>query len=253
MMKIGKMIFIKRFFILPLMLGVVMFPSMVVADNGCENEDNDAVVPALALCSTHAYNIGEIHNPKEASGKQLMDSVIAMKTTVITQQLYKQYQQLESMLARFKTQLEKAVLTSTMEAAGAKSDDDDGGSYRSNDKYIVLSGASNCLQVWSNGKDAALDCLGRNIQAVIMAINAGNATDARKQLIQDIQGMELILTEGDKKPTLGTECKDIKDGKEKNKQNVLKCAYELNGRIVDAKEARAKEAEDRNRPIWGGR
>lgn len=250
-MKIGKMIFIKRFFILPLMLGVVMFPSMVVADNGCENEDNDAVVPALALCSTHAYNIGEIHNPKEASGKQLMDSVIAMKTTVITQQLYKQYQQLESMLSRFKTQLEKAVLTSTMEAAGAKSDDDDNGSYRSNDKYIVLSGASNCLQVWSNGKDAALDCLGRNIQAVIMAINAGNATDARKQLIQDINGMVSIV---DKDLLVGREnCTNIKEGKEKNKQKVLDCAYELNGKIVDAKEARAKEAEERNRPVWGGR
>lgn len=228
------------------------FPAMA-ADNGCEDEGNDYVTAELALCSTHAYNINLTQNPDDASEKQLMKDVIAMKTTVITQQLYKQYQQLESMLARFKTQLEKAVLTSTMEAAGAKSDDDDGGSYRSNDKYIVLSGASNCLQVWSNGKDAALDCLGRNIQAVIMAINAGNATDARKQLIQDIQGMELILVEGDEELKLGEECKAIKDGKEKNKQNVLKCAYELNGRIVDAKEDRAKEAEDRNRPIWGGR
>lgn len=250
-MKLGKMIFIKRFFILPLVVGVMAFPAMA-ADNGCEDEGNDYVTAELALCSTHAYNINLTKNPDDAAGKQLMDSVIAMKTTVITQQLYKQYQQLESMLARFKTQLEKAVLTSTMEAAGAKSDDDDdGGSYRSNDKYIVLSGASNCLQVWSNGKDAALDCLGRNIQAVIMAINAGNATDARKQLIQDIQGMELILAEGGKTLTLGTECTDIKKGKEKNKQNVLKCAYELNGRIVDAKEARAKEAEKRNRPVWG--
>lgn len=226
------------------------FPAMA-ADNGCEDEGNDYITAELALCSTHAYNINLTQNPKDASGKQLMDNVIAMKTTVITQQLYKQYQQLESMLARFKTQLEKAVLTSTMEAAGAKSDDDDNGSYRSNDKYIVLSGASNCLQVWSNGKDAALDCLGRNIQAVIMAINAGNATDARKQLIQDINGMVSIV---DKDLLVGREnCRNIKEGKEKNKQKVLDCAYELNGKIVDAKEARAKEAEERNRPVWGGR
>ena len=88
------------------------------ADNGCENDDNDAIVAELALCSTHAYNIGATENPTGAD-KELMRDVIAMKTTLITQQMYRQYEQMESMLRRLKTQLEKAVLTTGLEAKGA--------------------------------------------------------------------------------------------------------------------------------------
>ena len=243
------MIFIKRFFILPLVVGVMAFPAMA-ADNGCEDEGNDYVTAELALCSTHAYNINLTENPKDASGKQLMNDVIAMKTTVITQQLYKQYEQMESMLTRFKTQLEKAVLTSSMGAAGAKTDDgDDSGSYRSSDKSIILSGATNCLQVWSNGTDAALDCLGRNVQLIITAINAGNATDARKQLKKEIYALNTIS--GNKyTPDAETDCgkveKDVKD-----KTTVMNCAYELNGKVISLKEQRKREEAELQRPRWG--
>lgn len=250
-MKLGKMIFIKRFFILPLVVGVMAFPAMA-ADNGCEDEGNDYVTAELALCSTHAYNINLTKNPDDASGKQLMNDVIAMKTTVITQQLYKQYEQMESMLARFKTQLEKAVLTSSMGAAGAKTDDgDDGGSYRSSDKSIILSGATNCLQVWSNGTDAALDCLGRNVQLIITAINAGNATDARKQLKKEIDALETISTDmGDNKYTPGAKCSDVRNDI-KDKTTVMNCAYELNGKVISLKEQRKREEAELQRPRWG--
>lgn len=227
------------------------FPAMA-ADNGCEDEGNDYVTAELALCSTHAYNINLTENPKDASGKQLMNDVIAMKTTVITQQLYKQYEQMESMLTRFKTQLEKAVLTSSMGAAGAKTDDgDDGGSYRSSDKSIILSGATNCLQVWSNGTDAALDCLGRNVQLIITAINAGNATDARKQLKKEIDALETISAGiEDYEYTLGAKCSDVKKDI-KDKTTVMDCAYELNGKVISLKEHRKKEEARLQRPMWG--
>ena len=90
-------------------LALLVMP-VVAAENGCDNDDNDMIVAELALCSTHAYNIGNTKNPSGAD-KGLMRDVIAMKTTVITQQMYKQYEQMESMLQRLKTQLEKAVLT----------------------------------------------------------------------------------------------------------------------------------------------
>ena len=250
-MKLGKMIFIKRFFILPLVVGVMAFPAMA-ADNGCEDEGNDYVTAELALCSTHAYNINLTENPKDASGKQLMNDVIAMKTTVITQQLYKQYEQMESMLARFKTQLEKAVLTSSMGAAGAKTDDgDDSGSYRSSDKSIILSGATNCLQVWSNGTDAALDCLGRNVQLIITAINAGNATDARKQLKKEINALKTISAGiKDKEYNPGEHCGKVENDV-KDKTTVMNCAYELNGKVISLKEQRKKEEAELQRPRWG--
>ena len=64
-----------------------------VADNGCENDNNDAIVAELALCSTHAYNIGKTENLTGAD-RELMRDVIAMKTTLITQQMYRQSQYL---------------------------------------------------------------------------------------------------------------------------------------------------------------
>lgn len=257
MMKIGKMIFIKRFFILPLMLGVVMFPSMVAADNGCENEDNDAVVAALALCSTHAYNIGEIHNPKEASGKQLMDSVIAMKTTVITQQLYKQYQQLESMLARFKTQLEKAVLTSTMEAAGAKSDDS---SSSTNSSGGYLPTASNCIREFASGAVAGRNCLKSNLKLVMSAAESGDLKKAIEQLKQDLKAAKSILGKkvsssnsdegyyvdcdggGENDCKNHDRCNEIY-GNKREKGAIIDCAAEVLGIISQAE--KDEEREDR--------
>lgn len=251
-MNLRKVSFIRKSFILPLVLGVVALPSMA-ADNGCGEDENDAIVAELALCSTHAYNIGEMKNPTNADGKQLMNDVIAMKTTVITQQLYKQYEQMESMLARFKTQLEREVLTSSMGAAGAKTDDGDdgGGSYRSSDKSIILSGATNCLQVWSNGTDAALDCLGRNVQLIITAINAGNATDARKQLKKEIDALKTISADmGDNRYTPGARCSEVENDV-KDKTTVMNCAYELNGKVISLKEQRKREEAELQRPRWG--
>lgn len=86
--------------------------------DGCDNDANDRIAPELALCSAHAYNIGLSENPSGAD-KQLMKEIIALKTTVIAQQMNKQYEYMDSMIRRFKTQLEKAVLTTKMQAAGA--------------------------------------------------------------------------------------------------------------------------------------
>ncbi len=89
--------------------------------NGCEDEDNDRIIAELALCSTHAYNIGLDQNPENTSDKQLIKDAVALKTTIMTQQMNKQYEYLESMMRRFKTQLEKAVLTTKLQKAGASS------------------------------------------------------------------------------------------------------------------------------------
>ena len=158
------------------------------ADNGCENDDNDAIVAELALCSTHAYNIGETKNPTGAD-KELMRDVIAMKTTLITQQMYRQYEQMESMLRRLKTQLEKAVLTTGLEAKGASSSGSSsssgGSSFKSNDRNIHLYAAKNC-----NEELLPMDvmkCLNTNMNTISNA--TGNADDvsleAAKQLAND--------------------------------------------------------------------
>jgi len=53
-----------------------MVASAHAADNGCSREDNDRISAELALCTTHAYNIGLIQNPESDADKQLMRDVV---------------------------------------------------------------------------------------------------------------------------------------------------------------------------------
>lgn len=156
------------------------------ADNGCENDDNDAIVAELALCSTHAYNIGKTENPTGAD-KELMRDVIAMKTTLITQQMYRQYEQMESMLRRLKTQLEKAVLTTGLEAKGASSSgsSSSSSSFKSDDRNIHMAGVKNCLNYYQDSE--LLKCYEDNLNMIVnMSGNGDNvSSELKKQLVQD--------------------------------------------------------------------
>lgn len=167
-------------------LALLVMP-VVAAENGCDNDDNDMIVAELALCSTHAYNIGNTKNPSGAD-KGLMRDVIAMKTTVITQQMYKQYEQMESMLRRLKTQLEKAVLTTSLEAKGASSGAgaaSTGGSYKSDDRNIHMAGVQNCLNFYQD--EQILRCYQDNLNAIVNVSGNGSepSTELKKQLVQD--------------------------------------------------------------------
>ncbi len=155
------------------------------ADNGCDKEQNDKIMPELALCSTHAYNIGATQNPSGAD-KQLMKDVVALKTTVMTQQMNKQYEYLEAMIRRFKVQLEKAVLTTGLEAKGAASSNSSSGTtFKSNDRNIFMAGVKNC-----NNELLPTDvmtCLNANMNTISnMSSNADNISlELRKQLKND--------------------------------------------------------------------
>ena len=177
-MKRLKNIFVGLFLTL-----VVCVPAY--ADNGCENDDNDAIVAELALCSTHAYNIGKTENPTGAD-KELMRDVIAMKTTLITQQMYRQYEQMESMLRRLKTQLEKAVLTTRLEAKGASSSSSSSSSsFKSDDRNIHMAGVDNCLNYYQDSE--LLKCYTKNLNMIVNMSGNGNnvSSELKKQLVQD--------------------------------------------------------------------
>lgn len=146
------------------MLGCVVMPCF--ADNGCENENNDMISAEFALCSTHVYNIGDIQNPN-SSDRELMHNVIAMKTEVITQQMYRHYEQMESMLKRFRTQLEKAVLTANLQAAGAASekDSDDSSSYTQTNMNSYMAGVKDCSAI-SLDKMEQTTCYNQNLTTI---------------------------------------------------------------------------------------
>ena len=199
------------------------------ADNSCENEEN-IVNPALALCSTHVYNVGATENPVDGADREVMKEVIALKTTIMTQQMFKQYEYLESMLKRFKTQLEKAVLTTKLNAAGAASEgssssSSDSSSSKSKDKYVVLSSAKNCNDETGNGTLAVYDCLQSNISLVLGAVDDNKTSEAKRQLESD---MNITARWGIAKPTA---CSSLSGA-----TRVRECAYALSRAITSAKE-----------------
>ena len=185
---------IRKAFVICAVSCLPLFSVMAATGDGCDNENADYISPTLALCSTHAYNIGQTTNPKTDAERQAMRDVVALKTTVMTQQMYKQYEYLESMIKRFKTQLEKAVLTTKLTVAGAT----DGGNssyngiatsdslFKSSDRYVVIDGAKNCNNE-TTGKLAVYECLNNNISVVLNALNENKNTEAKKQLEKDIE------------------------------------------------------------------
>ncbi|MDR1027741.1 MAG: hypothetical protein LBL46_04980 [Rickettsiales bacterium] len=120
-----------------------------------------------AMCSTHVYNIGLENNDKTdtpASGltdenRKKMNEIIALKSTVIAQQLKKQKDYLASIVKQIKTQMQKAVLAAKAEAAGAKSGNNssssaasavDCGGKRGQDLISCISNARSALQSMSS-------------------------------------------------------------------------------------------------------
>lgn len=179
------------------------------ASDGCDNERNDMITAELALCSVHAYNLGLAQNPEDAAAREAMREVIALKSTVMMQQMYKQYEYMDTMLKRFKVQLEKSVLLAKLQKAGAVADDSSssGSSYSSSGtggkssggaRKDTLDGAEKCGGVGMSGFDQVFDCLRSNMGIIEEAVKAGNLGAARKQLAEDINTLYSMTSNGDK-------------------------------------------------------
>ena len=201
---------------------MVMFITGVgyAADSSCEDPENDYITAELALCSTHAYNIGLLENPTGAE-RELMHDVVAMKTTIITKQLYKQYEQMELMLRRLKTQLEKSLLMATLNVAaggnGSGGDDGDSSSSSSSGRN-GFSDAQNCNRV-DGGMESAKTCLLTNISRIQNALDRdGDRSTARKQLITDLKAAEAWGFETPSEP-----CGGVKAGVKTKKADVQEC------------------------------
>jgi len=181
---------IKNFLCVTTVIAAFVVPAFAASD-GCDDEKNDRIVAELALCSTHVYNIGDVSNPTNESDKQLMRDVVALKTTVMTQQMKKQYDYLDATLRRFNTQLEKAVLTTKLQAAGAGSSNDGSSSGRrgmgniSGDQNNYLAGTQNCNNMSTTAE--VYTCLRSNYNLIYNMSNGGANINAelRKQLAND--------------------------------------------------------------------
>ena len=216
----------KRIFVAFLFVGLCNAP-VFAADDSCADPDNDYINQAYALCSTHAYNIGLTENPTAAQ-RDAMNTVIALKTTVITQQLYKQYEQMESMLNRFKTQLEKAVYKTDFEiAAGGGGSDDDSGDDGESTAVVKLD-LQNCSRASSDSD--AVDCYRDNLAEIDAAYNENKnkSTRAMRNALEEQMERMFRLKIGNKtceKPN-DNDCKDHKNiGNNKKFEACLNEAY----------------------------
>lgn len=152
--------------------------------NDCNN-DFAYVSPTYALCNVHRYNLADndIMNPNDAETKEKVRQNVALKTTVIAQQMYKQYVMVESMIKRLKIQLEKAVLNANLQVAG-------GTSSKSSDDSAKVE-FSDC-----GGKSAenALNCVQSNYTKLKPFVDKGNSKrTVREQLYSDFRVLKAHL------------------------------------------------------------
>ena len=194
------------------------------------SEDCAYIRPVYAICDTHVYNINKTSNNIDSTQRQKMNEVIAAKITVISQQMYKQYEYLNATLRRLKTQLSKSVLTAQLQMAGAQSDGSSGNasgsSYRDNDKAVVLAGAENCSN--KTNQESAYSCLQNNISLIITNADS-NSQQACKQLrsaMNDAVTWKVLTSFDALKSVDGDSCKTLKTTC--NKKLVKPCAQALN-------------------------
>lgn len=201
-------------------------------NNGCSDEDNEYINQTVALCNTHAYNIGETSNPTDPIDKQNMNDVVALKTTIMTQQMKKQYDFLDVTVKRLKTQLEKSILTAKVQAAGGNATDDSSNtSSKSNDKSVFIAGVQNCL-TQSGATQETLKCVQRNIGLIR---NESSMANVRKQLVNELNTYKIYATE-DAYNKLTDEKGACKDASGIMKSDLTTCLNTFNasiGRFLD--------------------
>ena len=215
--------------------------------------------PALALCSVHAYNIGEAQNPTDTARATEMNDIIGLKTTVMVQQLKQQYDELNAVVKRFKTQLNKAVLTSKIEVLTgntSSSTNSSSGNYNSNNGVAIV-GAADCSNT-SSSTDG-MQCLQRNIPLIVSAANSSKTSEAKNQLIMDVQTAKSWRLCGTKEdPSNGDYacCDAIQNSsdvtqtiKNLNKQQIAACANQF--RMALQNKAEYIQSQNRTRNPWG--
>jgi hypothetical protein len=228
----------KKLFLFSTILIFATFASVVAADTltKCDFENGGAtdLHPNYMLCSTHVYNAGNDANFEDVNDRAIMDEVVALKATIIAQEMKRQYDFLDATVRRLRTQLEKATLVAKMEAAGAESSES---SSSSGSSKTGLGNAEDCGQVFSKKDRAA--CLQRNYQKIYAATSSGSKnpdTATRTQIANDATAIHGVAIAGGN-IKMDTDCMD------KTKVNK-KCITELQKQIGNLSSDVEREERD---------
>jgi len=183
-------------------------------DDGCPY-----INPVYGICDTHPYNAGIKKIGAQSSVSEDINktkNVVALKITVISQQMYKQYEYLSATLRRLKTQLEKSVLTANLEAAGGQYAGAAGSASKLKDKKY-----QDCVD--AADKTAQKVCFDKNYEDLYdQIIKKEKCQDNEKrQLRRDVNLLEAIIGGAKIKAKFGSTslkgCEEItsRDGCEK--------------------------------------
>jgi hypothetical protein len=224
--------------------------SSVFADKHCDENEYDAIASELALCSTHAYNIGMTENPDSAD-REWMREVIALKTELVTQQMYKHYEQMRAMLNRFKTQMEKSVLQANLEAVGAvtqKKQEKVASARQTNPNIFMESGGiKDCINSDLDNEVVA-KCFYSNYNVINGSYKLGETPpiNTRKQLAKDFELVCGLLTKKeDQGDCTNTSCTNYKNLS--NKEAFSSCMNKHVGNIRKANNNAQTEKANRNK------
>lgn len=195
----------------------------VKCDDSCEDEENSYINPIYALCSVHGYNSGNVTNDAFSSSatKSEMKEIVGLKTTVIAQQMYKQYTSLESMIKRLKIMLEKATLKASLQVASGTSGGGTSGGVDGESESSADVTFENCE---ARSAQSALDCVRSNYSAMKPMIDKNKITvNIRKQLYSDAQVLKDHLVKSEDQNAATASCDGDSKSGIKNRSNASTC------------------------------
>jgi len=211
----------------------------VKCDDSCEDEENSYINPIYALCSVHGYNSGNLTNDafsSSSAAKSEMKEIVGLKTTVIAQQMYKQYTSLESMIKRLKIMLEKATLKASLQVASGTSGGGTSGGIDGESESSADVTFENCE---ARTAQSAVDCVRSNYSAMKPMIDKNKITvNIRKQLYSDKEVLEAHLNTTISTDKCATDSSEIAIKRDKVKTclaEIMKNITKLDAQIEDKK------------------
>ena len=154
------------------------------SDGYCEK-----IKPEYAICDVHAWNDSKYEPLSTTEEIEEVNAEVGKKITLVSQQVYKQYEYLSATLRRLKTSLKKSVLAAQLEKAGANSESSGGSSGsggNKNSQYTDCAGKT---------RDETMYCLRGNYSALANKIKNKQCGKAEKtQLETDATILNGLLT-----------------------------------------------------------
>ena len=126
--------------------------------------------------------------------------ILGLKTTVLSQQLYKQYQYLDATIRRLEIQLKKAMVSVNLDVA-AGTDSSSSSSKTSNTQF------DNCV---GKSREETLYCLRSNYSKLDAEVNAKRCKAVKEQIAKDLNTATAYTKTKDSKKTEDRTCYDKK-------------------------------------------